>query len=211
VSPETRTRTHPAIKALVAIAALAALGYLIVRSAQDTRAEPYEIAAAHLASWTLGLDAADDPAGSAISLRPPPELPLNLFRQLFRRQMESLSTPLAPGISLALSGEVGPGVSGAELMAMAAEAGLATAKPSPRCVGYRRIAAAGVTRQLYFVWFVLPEFDRFRQLLAPRASAVYRVDGLSPVMLMAAEPGFLGWQPVVADEAQDCQAPVSVR
>jgi hypothetical protein len=198
------------LRLVILAAALAVVGFLVVRSAQNTRAEPYEMAAAHLASWTLGLDAGDDPAGSAISLRPPPELPLNLFRQLFRRQMESLSTPMTPGISLALRAEVGAGVSGNDLMALATDAGL-PARPSPRCVAYRRVSAAGVTRQLYFVWFDLPGYDRFRQLLTPRAAVTYRADALSPVMLMAAEPGISGWQPVVVDEAQDCVAPVSVR
>ena len=61
------------------------------------------------------------------------------------------------------------------------------------------------------MWFSLPEFDQFRQLVAPRGDASYRPGALSPVMLMAAEPDFAGWHPVVADEASDCVAPVTVR
>jgi len=202
---------HPALKILMALAAVGVLGFLFVRSVQDTRAEPYEMAAAHLSSWTLGLDPADDPAGAAVSLRPPAELPLNLFRQLFRRQMESLATPVLPGITLALRAELAPGTTGDQLLALAREAALDRARLEPRCVGYRRVAATGVTRQLYFVWFPMPEYDRFRRLLSPLANDGYRPEALSPVMLMAAEPGFAGWQPVVVDEARDCVAPVTVR
>ena len=199
------------VKVLIALVTLGVAGYMFVRSAYNTRAEPFEIAAAHLDGWTLALDAANDPSGSAISLRPPAGLPPNLFQQLFRRQMESLSTPADPGISLALRSEVGAGVTGAALTALAKEAGLAGARPSPRCVGYRRISGTGATRQLYFVWFDLPEHGKFRQLFAPRALSPYRPDALSPVMLMAAEPGFFGWHPVSVDEAADCVAPVTVR
>lgn len=197
--------------AAIVVAALAAVGYLFVSSVKDTRAEPYEIAAAHLSGWTLGIDSPTDPGGAAISLRPPAEMPMNLFRQLFRRQMESLATPTEPGIALVLRQELPPEVTSDRLLALAGEAGLAGARPAPRCVGYRRVSATGATRQLYFVWFSLPEYEQFRRLLAPHAAESYRPDALSPVMLMAAEPGFAGWNPVVVDESRDCVAPVTVR
>ena len=213
MNPESgpRQRLHPALKALAVLVVLAVLGYLFVRSVTDVRSEPYEIASAHLSGWTLATDSAQDAEDAAISLRPPAELAMNLFRQLFRRQMESLSTSTAPGIVLTLRRELTPGVTAAQLLALAREAGLDRARPSPRCVGYRRVSATGVTRQLYFVWFSLPEYDRFRRLLPPHATATYRPEHLSPVMLTAAEPGFSGWQPVVVDEARDCVAPITVR
>lgn len=209
--PGTRQRLHPALKAVAALAALTAIGVLFVRSVTDTRAEPYEIASAHLSGWTLSADLAHDAEDALLALRPPAELPMHLFRQLFRRQMESLSTPSAPGITLALRRELAAGVTAAQLLAPAREAGLDRARPSPRCVGYRRLSATGVTRQLYFVWFSLPEYDAFRRLLAPLATDTYRPEALSPVMLTAAEPGFSGWQPVVVDEVRDCIAPITVR
>jgi hypothetical protein len=213
VNPEAgaRKRLHPAFKAVAAFAALAAVGYLFVRSVRDVRAEPYEIASAHLSGWTLSADTAQDAEDAALTLRPPAELTMNLFRQLFRRQMESLSTPSAPGIALALRRELAPGVTAAQLLAFGREAGLDRARLTPRCVGYRRLSATGVTRQLYFVWFSLKEYDAFRGLLAPHATATYRPENLSPVMLTAAEPGFNGWQPVVVDEARDCVSPITVR
>ena len=213
MNPEAgaRKRLHPALKAVVALAVLAAVGFLFVRSVRDVRAEPYEIASAHLSAWTLSADTAQDSEDAALALRPPVELTMNLFRQLFRRQMESLSTPSAPGITLALRRELAPGVTAAQLLALAREAGLDRARLTPRCVGYRRVSATGVTRQLYFVWFSLEEYDAFRRLLAPHAAATYRPENLSPVMLTAAEPGFNGWQPVVVDEARDCVSPITVR
>jgi hypothetical protein len=213
VNPESgpRKRLHPAIKAVAALAVLAAVGYLFVLSVSDVRAEPYEIASGHLSGWTLAADTAQDAEDAALSLRPPVELTMNLFRQLFRRQMESLSTPAAPGIVLAMRRELVPGVTATQLLTLARDAGLDRVRVFPRCVGYRRASAVGVTRQLYFVWFSIPEYDAFRRRLAPHATGTYRPDALSPVMLTAAEPGFDGWQPIVVDEARDCVSPITVR
>ncbi len=209
--PSPRKKLHPALKVVIALVALAAVGYLFVRSVADTRAEPYEISVAHLSGWTLAAGAAQDPEGTAIALRPPAELTMNLFRQLFRRQMESLSTPTEPGVALALRQELPSEVSATQLLSLAREAGVDRARPSPTCVGYRRVSATGSTRQLYFVWFAFPEYDEFRRRLAPLAAATYRPEALSPVMLTAAEPDVSGWHPVVVDEARDCVAPVTVR
>jgi hypothetical protein len=205
-----RQRLHPALKVLIAVAILAVVGYLFVRSATNTRGEPYEMQSAHLANWTLAADAAQDAEDAAIALRPPAELPLNLFRQLFRRQMESLSTPTAPGIVLARRTELPSSMAPPQLLSLAREAGLERATLTPRCVGYRRLSARGVTRQLYFVWFAFPEFDAFRRRLAAIAGPQFDPAALSAVMLTAAEPGFEGWQPVVVDEAADCVAPINV-
>jgi len=46
-----------AIKVVVALVALGVLGVLFVRSARSVRGEPYEVARAHLARWTLAIDA----------------------------------------------------------------------------------------------------------------------------------------------------------
>jgi hypothetical protein len=211
VNPEPRRkRLHPAIKVLAAIVVIAVVGVLFVRSATNTRAEPYAVDPAHLSGWTLASDTAQAAEDAAVALRPPAELPMNLFRQLFSRQMESLSTPLAPGIVLARKSELTPAATSDQLLALAREVGLDRARLTPRCVGYRRESAKGVTRQLYFLWFSSPEYDAFRQRLTSLGNAAYRPAGLSAVMLAAAEPGFEGWQPVVVDEARDCVAPIAV-
>ena len=206
-----RKRMHPALKALVVVVVLAGVGWLFVRSVTDVRAEPYEIPQAHLTGWTLASAPADDIEGAAVVLRAPVELTMDLFRQLFRRQMESLSASPAPGIVLALSSELAPVATPGQVLTLARESGLEGAAVTPRCVGYRRVSATGVTRQLYFVWFALAEFDTFRARLKPLAREGYSPAALSPVMLTAAEPSVAGWHPVVVDDAKDCVAPVIVR
>lgn len=201
---------HPAVKAVIVLVVLAGVGVLFVRSVTDVRSEPYEIQRAHLAGWTLSAGMTQDGDGAAIALRAPAELSLSLSKQLFRRQMESLSTPIAPGIALALTTELAPTTTADQLLALARESGLDRATLTPRCVGYRRISGTGVTRQLYFVWLSFAEYDAFRERLKPFAREGYTPAALSPVLLIAAEPNVAGWHPVVVNEAQDCVAPLTV-
>lgn len=203
-------RVHPLIKVTIAIVLLAGIGLLFIRSVKDTRAEPYRVNASHLQRWTLAIDTAADADGAVVSLRPPPELPMNLFRQLFKRQMESLGTPSQPGIPLVLRREIPSEISADAVLALARDAGLEGAVPAPKCVGYRRVSDPGITRQLYFMWFDVPGFDRFRQALALRAGPDFNSVGLSPVLMMAAQPGFAGWLPVVVDQNRDCIASVTI-
>jgi hypothetical protein len=202
-------KVHPAIKVAIALVLLAGLGYLFVRSAQDTRAEPYQVSARHLTGWTLGIDTASDADGAVVSLRPPAELPMNLFRQLFSRQMESMGTPSAPGIALVLRRELPDSVTADEVLALARSSGLERATLQPKCVGYQRVSATGVTRQLYFLTFDVSGFTAFRQALAPKAAAGYDAATLSPLMMMAAQPNFVGWLPI-ANAERDCIAPVVI-
>ncbi len=206
-----KRRVHPLIKAAIAIVLLAGVALLFVRSVKDTRAEPYLVSASHLQNWTLAIDSAADADGAVVSLRPQPELPMNLFRQLFSRQMESLGTPSQPGIALVLRREIPSELTADSVLAMAREAGLEGVTPAPRCVGYRRVSDPGITRQLYFMWFDVPGFDRFRQALAARVGPGFTAGGLSPVLMIAAEPGFTGWMPVVVDQNRDCIAPVTIK
>lgn len=205
-----KRRVHPLIKAAVAIVALAGVGVLFIRSVKDTRAEPYHVNAAHLRNWTLAIDTAADADGAVVSLRPPPELSMNLFRQLFSRQMESLGTPSQPAIALVLGREIPGEMTADDVLALARDAGLGTAVPAPKCVGYRRVSDPGMTRQLYFMWFELPAFDRFRQALASRAGPGFMPGGLSPVVIIAGQPSLTGWQPIVVDQNRDCVAPVQI-
>jgi len=206
-----KRRVHPLIKVAIAIVLLAGIGLLFVRSVKDTRAEPYVVSASHLRNWTLAIDTAADADGAVVSLRPQPELPMNLFRQLFSRQMESLGTPSQPGIALVLRREIPSELTADSVLAIARDAGLEGVTPAPRCVGYRRVSDPGITKQLYFMWFDVPGFDRFRQALASRAGPGFTAGGLSPVLMMAAEPGFTGWMPVVVDQNRDCIAPVTIK
>ena len=203
-------KVHPLIKVAIAVVVAAGAGWLFVRSAQDARSEPYLISAGHLRGWTLGIDTAADSQGSVVSLRPPPELPMNLFRQLFSRQMESMGTPSMPGIPLALRQELPPTVTPDQVLTLAQSAGLDRSTITPACVGYRRVSAMGATRQLYYLVFSVSGFDAFRAALAKQAGPDFKPDGLSPVLMMAAQPDFTGWMPIGADAQRDCVAPITV-
>lgn len=203
-------KVHPLIKVVVALLLLAGAGWLFVRSAQDARSEPYQISARHLQGWTLGIDTAADSQGSVVSLRPPPELPMNLFRQLFSRQMESMGTPSMPGIPLALRQELPPALTAEQVLGLAQSAGLARSVVTPTCVGYRRVSAMGATRQLYYILFAVSGFEGFRAALAGQAGPGFKADTLSPVLMMAAQPDFTGWMPIGADAGRDCIAPVTI-
>ena len=206
-----KRRVHPVVKILIAVVLLAGVAVLFIRSVKDARAEPYIVSASQLQKWTLAVDTPGDADGAVVSLRPQPELPMNLFRQLFSRQMESLGTPSQPGIALVLRREIPSELTADAVLAIAREAGLEGVTPAPRCVAYRRISDPGITRQLYFMWFDVPGFDRFRQAVASRVGSGFTAGALSPVLLMAAEPGFAGWMPVVVDQNRDCIAPVTIK
>ncbi|MEO8681772.1 MAG: hypothetical protein ABI665_22190 [Vicinamibacterales bacterium] len=203
-------RIHPAIKITIGLLLLAGVVVLFFRSANSARAEPYSVRGAQLTGWTIEANSAPDESGGLVSLRPPRELPMNLFRQLFSRHMESLTTPNAPGIVLVLRREVPGSLSAEAVIALARAAGLGQSAVAPKCVGSRRISETGITRQVYFVWFDVPGFDPFRQSLAAAAGQGFAANGLSPVLLLAAQPDFLGWMPIVVDEQRDCIAPVAV-
>jgi hypothetical protein len=203
-------KMHPLVKVVIALVVIAVGGWLFVRSARSVRAEPYQISARHLQGWTLGIDTAADSQGSVVSLRPPPELPMNMFRQLFSRQMESMGTPSMPGIPLALRQELPAGVTPQRVLALAQTAALERAAIAPVCVGYRRMSAMGATRQLYYLVFSVPGFEEFRAALAQEAGADFNAGALSPVLMMAAQPDFTGWMPIGADASRDCIAPVTI-
>jgi len=203
-------KLHPLIKVVIVFAILAGGGWLFVRSAQNARAEPYTISAQHLQGWTLGIDTAADSQGAVVSLRPPPELPMNLFRQLFSRQMESMGTPSAPGIPVALRHELPATVTPGQVLALAQGAGLDRSTITPTCVGYRRVSAMGATRQLYYLLFSVSGFEAFRAALGQQAGSAFKADALSPVLMMAAQPDFTGWMPIGAGAERDCIAPLTI-
>ena len=84
----------------------------------------------------------------------------------------------------------------------------------PRCMVHRRESQPGATRQLYFVWFELPELSRFRQAVAERVmssgASAFNPDALQPVMMLAAAPDFTRWMPLDPVSEQECLAGVEV-
>jgi hypothetical protein len=203
------------VKILVALVVFAGLGFLFVRSATQSRAEPYKVAREQLSGWSVGLVSESNPGKALLVLRPPQGLVGGLFQQIFARAMESLSSPAAEGMPLVMRAEAqrafGDEMSPEVLLATARSAGLEGATLQPRCLGYRRVSDPAGTRQLYFLLFDAPAFSRFRQQLAgmARGGGRFDPDEVSPVLLIAgADTSFEAWLPLRADPGKDCVAPI---
>jgi hypothetical protein len=200
------------LKLGIAVVAFAGVGWLFVRSLDDARAVPYEVRPAHLQGWTL--QSVPDASGeqARLLLSPPPELPLRLFRQVFSRAGESLSTPARAGVALVLADELqGALVTDADLRELAEGAGLAGTAVTLECMGYRRESQPGRVRQVFFLVVNVPGFDTFRQRLSARlADGEARLRPLSPVMLLAGAPDVTGWMPIVVTPETDCVAPFAL-
>lgn len=206
------------LKAIVIVAALGLLGYLFVRSVQQTRSEPYQMQAAHLQGWTFAIEPGNAPNSVLLAMHPPRDAASGLFRQLFTRAAESMNGPSQPAVPLLLQDEFNRSFAGqattGDLLALAREAGLDALAFRPRCMASRRESAPGVTRQLYFVLFESPAFERFRARLAERAIGGTGFDpgALSPVMFVASsDADFNRWLPVRVEGASECVAPIEVQ
>lgn len=209
---------NPLLKAFIGVAVLGAIGYFFVQSVRNTRSEPYSVPRGRFQNWTLAMDTAVAPADPILSLRAPSELGSALFRQIFERHAESLSSPGLPSMPLVLQEEYVRAFAGHAspdaLFAAAKDAGLATMPLQPRCMAYRRVSAPGVTRQLYFLLFDAPQFSRFRRAIAELAVSagagdVFDPEALSPVVVIAAsDTNYSQWFPLKAVDS-DCTAPIA--
>jgi hypothetical protein len=208
------------LKVMVAIVAVAVVGVLLVRSIRSSGAQPFTVERQHLEGWTLALAPDADPLGAVLSLTPQMELMPPLTRALFARIGESLHYP-PPAIPLVLRSEFQRAMAAvltpAVLLDVAREAGLESATFQPRCMAGRRLSSPGAERGIYFLLFDLPEFTRFRVLVAQRLQAaggdasLFDPAALSPVLLAADLDGrFSSWLPLRADPEADCFAPVVV-
>jgi hypothetical protein len=211
------TRSRRLIKLAVAIVLVAGLGALFLRSVRDARSAPYTIKPEQVHGWTLVLEPpSSDPSDPVLVLRPPPDLASGLFHQVFRRVMESMTAPAAAGIPLVSQGELDGAFAGRAtpetLLAAARSAGLDTVPISPQCLAHRRVSNQNATRQLYYVLFDVPAFDRFRAQLATLAGggrAGFDPGALSPALFIAtSDSTFNQWRPFHPDARADCVAPV---
>jgi hypothetical protein len=212
-------RTNRLIKIPIAVVLLALVAFLFVRSARDSRANPFTVERAQLTGWTLGIEAASGPSSPLLVLQAPPDLSNGLFRQLFSRAMESLSMPVPAEIPLLLKGEFDRAFAGRltpeALLDVARSAGLGAGALQPRCMVYRRVSSPERTRQVYFALFDLPAFTAFRAQIGDRlgaagsAGVAYDPAALSPAMVVAAsDTEFNAWLPIKADPDKDCLAPI---
>lgn len=208
------------VKVLVGVLALSGLAYLFIRTASNTRSEPYQVQRQHLTGWTLALESSGGPSSPLLVLRPPPDLGGDLFRQVFARMMESMKGSGAADVPIVLRQEYELALASkytpADLFDAARLAGLESTAFAPRCVAVRRISEPGLTRQVYFVLFDAPAFGQFREELrrglgASASSVMFDPAGLSPVLIVgASDASFDRWLPLRADAAADCIAPLSV-
>jgi hypothetical protein len=207
------------LKGVIALAVLAGLGFLFVRSVRETRSEPYTIERERLRNWSVVVEPPSSPATPMLVLRPPAELPRDLFRQVFMRAMESLNAPDIAAMPLVLQGEFDRAFAGhvtPDALADAARtAGLESAPLQAKCLAHRRLSEPRDTRQLYFVLFDVPAFVRFREQIGALVdrSAGGRADfdpaALSPVLFIAgSQPTFGRWLPLRAAAETDCVAPI---
>lgn len=208
------------VKGVVILAALGVLGYLFVRSAQDVRSEPYEIARARLSGWTLAVDLSPNASGVLLGLQPDKQTAAGLFGQVFARSGETLSGPVPAAIPIVLQSEFTPGQAGTlppdALLTLARAAGLESSPLEPHCMAHRRISEPGLTRQVYFIRFDWPAFGAFRQQVAQqmRVSAGSGLDpaALTPVLIVAGSDAQFGrWLPLRGEIGDDCLAPMAIK
>jgi hypothetical protein len=208
------------IKVIVGLVVLGGLGWLFVRSAQNVRSEPYEIARARLTGWTLAIDPAPDQSGVLLGLQPDKMTAARLFNQVFSRTGESLSGPVPAAIPLVLQSEFDRAKAGTltadALLASARSAGLESSRFEPRCMAHRRISAPGITRQVYFVRLDWPALAAFREQAAQqmRTAGGRGLDptALTPILVVAGSDAAFGtWLPLKAESADDCLAPMAIK
>jgi hypothetical protein len=210
-------RGRTAVRIAVAVALVGVVGWLFVRSARSTLAEPYLVDAAGLTGWTLVAVPSGRPDSASLLLQPPAQLTGELFRQIFQRSMLSLTAPPMPGIPLLLQSEYGPDVrkivAPEEVLEMAREAGLEDTPLSPVCVGVRQEPFEGRSRQLFYAVFEIPAFERFRSGIAKRieegGGPSLEPARLGPVLPVAATDGDVSVPVAVERGAADCQAPLT--
>lgn len=209
-------RRNPLAKTALAIGGIGLLAYLFTATLREVGSQPYTVPTAALEGWTVELDIPSGPVSPLLSLRPPPELGMHLFDQVFQRTMESFATPASPGITLVTRQEheqaLTPHVSPSQLVDLAEFEGLTVAPLVPLCMAVHR-TSGGREQQLFFVLFDLPGFVRFREAVAELVSEPQRFDplALAPALLIAASNARLLGQPASPEQVDlTCDAPVQV-
>jgi hypothetical protein len=209
--PSSRRTLVKVALPLVIIAVLAVVFWQTVTGARRT---PYLLSSASQGHWRVALARSPGPNDGALVLEPPPELPRELFEQVFKRSMESMGAPDVSGIPLVTEAELahmGAARPAPEaLLEMARQVGLGASPPVPRCVGHRRAPEPDTRQQVYFAIFDVPGYAAFRAELANRGTALdARVS--APVLIVGTvESPSERWLPLPADPERDCVAPISV-
>lgn len=187
---------------------LAVVGLLFMRSVRQARAGAYTVDATHLQGWAVVLQPVSPGGESMLALRPPPDLILELFRQVFERAGETLARSQLPGMPILLPDEINRLVAGGmtpdAIVTAARNSGIESSPVRLQCLAYRRVSEPGGTRQLYFVLLEGQALRTLRQQLGADS------DAQSAVLMVAEADGqFIRWLPLRANPDSDCLAPVA--
>lgn len=199
-------------KIALGLVVVVGLGFLFARTLRNVGSTPYTVPAAALVPWVLEAGVPRSPGAAALRLRPPREVNLTLFDQVFDRTMESYTSPAEPGIPLVLFHELrslGPTGSPDRLLELAERVGLSEAIPQPRCMAVYR-TPGGREERLFFVLFDLPAFEAFRaELASGGGDASSALVDLTPALLVASsDPRRLDEMPPPDALERSCEAPV---
>ena len=208
-------------KIVLGLAVLAVRSVLFLRTLRETTSAPYHLPAAHLTGWELVLDPPLGPGGPLLALRPPRELPMALFQEVFARTMESMNPPAGYAVSIILRSEFSDGLAGvvtpAELLELARETGLQNPAVEPRCMAVQQGLSGGPSDRAFFALFDVPALGAFRESVGRLAgergggTATFDPDALAPAVYLAATGGgFRGWPVAGAAAEQHCVAPLEV-
>src|SRR5258708_24379305 len=115
-------------KLVVVLAVVATAGVVFLRTVRQQSAEPYTVQPADLRGWTLAFEDSAGPRAPFLVLRGTAAVVGDLSHQLFKRTMESLSSPAGATIPLLLRGEYersfAPRVTPQQLLAIGRQARL---------------------------------------------------------------------------------------
>jgi hypothetical protein len=205
-----------ALRASLAALALLAMGWFVVDFIRSRR--PYHLDEGVLAGWTLVTAAPGDAA--LVGLKPPSSLSTSLYGQLSERLDVPLAAPDLPLVPLVLRDEYSEGLQGVmsvdDILNVAREVGMDTARFEPVCVGRRHESAPGAERDVYFVLFDSPLFTEFRQQLTPlfpehAGNGTYVPGALHPILSIAASDAEFGRsRPIALESRADCEAGLQV-
>jgi len=193
---------------------LLVLGWLFMRSVRDVRSTPYTVRAADLRGWQVVTEGDRE---TVVGLQPPSSLTADLFKQVFARNMESITSSASPQIPVVLGLEAtGLNIQPAPLASIVTETGLGSAPLVPTCFGSRRTDPPA-SHDYYFVHFESAPFvtarERLRDALQSQGVDVSRFDPgnhQSTLVIATSDPAVRSTLPFEFDPARDCVAPVSV-
>ena len=213
MAPASSRRWNPLAKVGIALILLVVLGALFWRSVHSARSAPYTLSPDTRGAWRLSIEMSSRPNDPVLVLMPPSGYARELFDQVFKRSMESMAAPDTAGMPLVLQGELeragSERITPDALLAMARQAGLEDAAPTPRCLAHRRAPEPDTREQLFFVTYDSPAFKTFRWNLASRLGAKFEADFVTPVLLVGTvQSPAHRWLPLEVDEAKDCVAPI---